>query len=285
MKFKLFELLFLFVTLGISVYAQPGIAVQNSLSFANGGNNVHDVLSNYGLITIYPTGGSNFDVPNVGEVSYQYEPSDVRVVDSSVGEYIGYITYLTPSQINLWCVAELLGTHQTITLGGNVSIKVQRKVSNVWTDKSTTQSIYFEDVVPHTSIVYESGNPHINADLYVWNGSSYVYYKKTLDGNSNPKVYNSQPTVLVFYVTGASPNAPDFYICDTDVLLNGSNRDDLLIYGFTASGFNGVQQVAMYVPSTITSSTTIQFGAKSKYLTCDGRITHYGNSSIIPNWN
>lgn len=271
----------------------PGIASQNSLSYMSGGNSITDVLANFGLITLYPTGGS-WDIPNVGAVSKTYTSNNVRVVitaaDGSSFAYLGYITYLTPGQINLWCVAQGLFNGQNVLLSGNVGVRVEKNVSGAWTPVSSVQSTYFERGVPHMGVIYQSGEPKVNAVLYAYSAGSYGYYKTVLDGNPNPRVVNGQPTVLAIYVTGAAPPPPDFNICETTLKLGGSLANGQLLSSYVASGFDGVQQVNVLVPSNMSATTDIELGIRTKYVFVCDSVVHWGNQYVsgpkarIPNW-
>lgn len=292
-------LLFLFTT--VSAYAQPGIATQNSLSFETAGQNVFAKIANRSLITIYPTGGTTFNVPNVGSISGNvYESNDVRVVvlsNNSPIYYLGQLTFLSPGQINLWAIAANFNTFTSPNiLFGNVTFVVQKRVSNVWTNISQPGVAYFEYATPHQSTVFSGGTGFANADLYIYNGNTYIFYKK-LFGNAsqplsglsptdNPRSANGQPSVLAFYVTGAQAPQPLFEICATDMKLSGTSRSDLLLSSYVASGFNGVQQVNVLVPSTLTGSNTIQFGIRPKTVSDGCNLSMvYGNITTVGgNW-
>lgn len=278
-------------------YQLPGLAVQNSLSFENAGNNVSGVIANRGLITIYPTGGSTFNVPNTGAISsVEFTPSDVRVVSDSEGTYIGAISYLSPGQINVWATGRLVANPTTVTLTGNITFKIQKKISEVWTDVSSTGTFYFDYVTPHQSVVYQSSAPKGNADLYVWDGSGYIFYKKTLgnassplsgyNASDNPRSVSGHASVLAFYGTGAEGPVPYFSLCASHIKIGGTQSDSLLLSGFVASGYNGVQQINMYVPSSVTDSTTFQFSAEALYISgsCGSNPVINGNTFTIPNW-
>lgn len=261
----------------IPSFQLPGIAVQNSFSFSNAGSGLTERVSNEGLITLYPTGGSTFNVPNAGVVTPAYETNDTRVIVPTEGgfAYLGQITFLSPGQINMYCVAQAF--NQVIGLVGDYTFKVQRNISGTWTDVSNTTTVYFERVSPH--MLTNNGNGYANAALYVWNGSSYVYSKFTDDGNPNPRVVNGLPTVLAFFITGGDPYGP-YSLQNTTLKLAGTVNNTYLLSDFVSLG--AYQQINVSVPSSITDNTTIQFGTDVNDVF--GGTVRYGNIAKIRNW-
>ena len=269
----------------------PGIAAQNAFSFENNTGSAPAVLANGGLVILYPTGGGTFNVPNVGsqEPSNGYEQNDVRVTvpcsDGTPCDYYGYITYLSPGQINVWASGALISM-PFIKLAniGSFPITLQKKTAGVWSNISNALNVLTVSVVPHGSTAYVSGLPKLNADLYGYNGSSgYVFLRKTLSPGNNPRVYNGLATVLAFYVTGASPYQ-SYSICSPSVKIGGVLTGGLLLSTFVDSGYNGVQQINMLVPGSITDSTTIQLGGTTNGPLDNCSSPRFGNIGTIPNW-
>jgi hypothetical protein len=138
---------------------------------------------------------------------------------------------------------------------------------------------------------YSTGSPLINAALYAFDGTSdYFLLKNVLDGNPNPRTYNGRPTVVSLYLTAAGSavgwTTPPF--CG-ELRLDGSAAPT--IGGFAFSPYVGSQQLNFEVPSTMSSTTTIQLGGRSK--ACKGGLGSIcsdgpnilGNIATIPNWN
>jgi len=282
MKKSILTVLFVFL-FSLSVYAQlPGIAAVDSLAFSAD-------IANRGLVTIFPTGGITFNVPNVGNTGGSYP--DVRLISRPAGQWqvdFGPISLLTPGQINIFADGyfSVPPSGPVLLSGTFTDVYLQRNIGGTWTDISTGTTLTFKNAVPQFSIV----TGYINADLYAYTtgkGSSY-YVKKVLDGQPNPKTLNGEPTILVFYVTGAHdyplPFTNFYQLCPTTLKVNGTITNNLIIYNFVESGYPGLQQLAIEVPSTVTSSTTFQLGTALNQV-CNGLQTpNYGQAATIPNW-
>jgi len=169
---------------------------------------------------------------------------------------------------------------------------VQKKVSGVWTTIRTLSSYNWIDVNPHTFVDYSTGYPLINADLYAFNGTSnYFFLKKVLDGNPNPRAYNGRPTVVSLFLTGASLAVGCTFTPSCGELRLGGSAAPT-IGGFASSPYVGIQQLNFEVPSTMSSTTTIQVGGRVKLCYpgcmscfCVEESNILGNTATIPNWN
>jgi hypothetical protein len=274
-----------------NAYAQlPGIVSQNSLSFQTD-TLENPTLANKCLFTIYPTGGGTFDVPNVGEISgLPYVTHGIRIRTAG-GYYLGRFMYLSPTQINLYATTRSIEFPLTDIepVAGYYTATLQKLVNNVWTDITTVSQIGFSVNNPQTSISYALGGAHINADLYGDNGSGqYIFLKKTLDGQPNPRVYNGQPTILAIYVTGAStyttPPVPEYPLCSETLKINGVVSNSFLLSSFVQTSYTGVQQINVRVPSNVTSTTTFQFGVTVNDSPLQCNYPTMGNIATIPNW-
>jgi hypothetical protein len=209
--------------------------------------------------------------------------------------YFNAVTYVSASQINIIHDLNCKDFVPSIC-GGFIpsspyEMHVQKKVGGVWTTIRTLSSYNWVFVNPHTFVDYSTGSPLINADLYAFDGTSgYFFLKKVLDGSPNPRTYNGRPTVVSLYLTGAGTSVgcatPPF--CG-ELRLDGSAAPT--IGGFAFSPYPGVQQLNFEVPSTMSSTTTIQVGGRGKgscklgIPSCDEGANNFGNIATIPNWN
>lgn len=123
---------------------------------------------------------------------------------------------------------------------------------------------------PHVNAVSQGAN----ADLYIWNGSSYVFYKKILSSATsplpgyqpldNPKTVNGQPSIIAFYVTGVHTGGSyvSSFVADCQYFVNGTgtpvDATSNFVTGFAESGYYGTQQINWSIPSSLTSSDLVK---------------------------
>jgi hypothetical protein len=296
---KVFASILFVVLTSISAFAQS-FALQNAASYINEAGSSPSVIARGSHTSLYPT-VSNFDISGTASSdgnSFSLITSggdEIRVISTKgTLTYFNTLTYVSASQINI--VHVLTCRDSVPTICGFIdsppfAMHVQKKVGGVWTTIRTLSSYNWVSINPHTFVDYSTGSPLINAALYAFDGTSdYFLLKNVLDGNPNPRTYNGRPTVVSLYLTGAgfAVGCTSTSFCG-ELRLDGSSAPT--IGGFANSPYVGSQQLNFEVPSTMSSTTTIQIGGRASICKvglgtfCSDGPNILGNIATIPNWN
>lgn len=205
------------------------------------------------LMTAYPT-GSNFNVTCSGvppSPTTEYCGLRIRFHTFPPSTFtFAVLTYVSPTQVN-FIIPPFYSGMSGSTAGIN-GIEIERLSSGSWVFDRGQQYVV-NNVAPQTFIITRNGFKWVNGDVYGWNGSQYVFQRKIVDTAGGditpiPKTYGGQPTILVYYVTGswANPSA-------NMVTINGVSYAPLYS---GSSGFTGLEQVNVQVPSNAPSGIT-----------------------------
>lgn len=178
-------------------------------------------------------------------------------------------------------------------LSGRVGVNI-RQIDNNGNYSVNNMSAHTPHPVVFPATPPVSTFAQLSADLYIWNNSTYVFYKKTLyeaasplsgyGAFDNPKTVNGQPSIVAIYVTGCHTGSSFASSFVPQASVDGTDYSSNFVTGFAESGYYGTQQINWKIPQNMTEANKLSIDVVHTGTgpLAGGTVVRQGPQVIIP---